>query len=196
MAGKRKVKKKKNIRFEMTTGGVLGLGVVCFCVFLWMFLLGVWAGQTILLPLPGARADLADRHVVANGGERDDGLRAGPAAQAALGEKLPILRADRKSHALAPSTAEADTGSASLFSLQVESFAGKDQSREALLSWQARGHSAFLVKPDGDKEPFWRVFVGRFESLSAANSQAVLLEKEEGVKVYITLLPVAAVPST
>jgi hypothetical protein len=29
---------------------MLGLVVVCFCLFLWMFLLGVWAGQTILLP--------------------------------------------------------------------------------------------------------------------------------------------------
>ena len=29
-----------------------GVAVVMFCLFLWMFLLGIWAGQTILLPLP------------------------------------------------------------------------------------------------------------------------------------------------
>lgn len=29
---------------------MFGLVVVCFCLFLWMFLLGLWAGQTILLP--------------------------------------------------------------------------------------------------------------------------------------------------
>jgi len=29
---------------------MFGLVMVCFCLFLWMFLLGVWAGQTILLP--------------------------------------------------------------------------------------------------------------------------------------------------
>jgi len=31
---------------------VAGIAVVMFCLFLWMFLLGIWAGQTILLPSP------------------------------------------------------------------------------------------------------------------------------------------------
>jgi len=44
-------KKKKRIKFELTLGGLMGVGAVLFCVFLWMFLLGVWAGQTILLPV-------------------------------------------------------------------------------------------------------------------------------------------------
>ncbi|WP_163339651.1 hypothetical protein [Desulfopila sp. IMCC35008] len=49
MATRRKPPVKK-IKFELTRSGVLGVGVVCFCIFLWMFLLGVWAGQTMLLP--------------------------------------------------------------------------------------------------------------------------------------------------
>ena len=36
--------------FELGWRGMFGLVVVCFCLFLWMFLLGIWAGQTILLP--------------------------------------------------------------------------------------------------------------------------------------------------
>jgi hypothetical protein len=43
-------KKKKKIKFELTISGLLGIGIVIFCIFLWMFLLGIWAGQTILLP--------------------------------------------------------------------------------------------------------------------------------------------------
>jgi hypothetical protein len=43
-------KKKKTIKFELTLGGLLGVGAVLFCIFLWMFLIGIWAGQTILLP--------------------------------------------------------------------------------------------------------------------------------------------------
>jgi hypothetical protein len=43
-------KKKKKIKFELTVGGLVVVGAVLFCVFLWMFLLGVWAGQAILLP--------------------------------------------------------------------------------------------------------------------------------------------------
>ena len=49
MAG-RKGKKKKKIKFELTVGGLLGIGAVLFCVLLWMFLFGIWAGQAILLP--------------------------------------------------------------------------------------------------------------------------------------------------
>jgi hypothetical protein len=45
-----RTKKKKKIKFELTLGGLLGIGVLIFCIFLWMFLLGIWAGQTILLP--------------------------------------------------------------------------------------------------------------------------------------------------
>jgi hypothetical protein len=47
---KRKTPKKKKIKFELTLSGLFGIGAVLFCVFLWMFLLGVWAGQTVLLP--------------------------------------------------------------------------------------------------------------------------------------------------
>ena len=37
-------------RIELGWRGMFGVVVVCFCLFLWMFLLGIWAGQTILLP--------------------------------------------------------------------------------------------------------------------------------------------------
>ena len=44
------VKRKKgfSIKFDLSPAGLLGLGAVCFCIFLWMFLLGVWSGQTVL----------------------------------------------------------------------------------------------------------------------------------------------------
>lgn len=51
MATKKKSRaKKKTYRFQLTLPGIAGIGVVCFCLFLWMFLLGIWAGQTFLLP--------------------------------------------------------------------------------------------------------------------------------------------------
>ena len=49
MAPRRKTKAKK-VKFELTRSGVGGIGVVVFCLFLWMFLLGVWSGQTLLAP--------------------------------------------------------------------------------------------------------------------------------------------------
>jgi len=45
-----RTKKKKKIKFELTMSGLFGIGAIVFCVFLWMFLLGIWTGQTILLP--------------------------------------------------------------------------------------------------------------------------------------------------
>jgi hypothetical protein len=51
MAGKRKKGATgKTFRFQLGPGGIVGIIIVSFCLFLWMFLLGVWAGQTILLP--------------------------------------------------------------------------------------------------------------------------------------------------
>jgi len=47
---RKKKKTPKRFRFQLGLAGVAGIGVVAFCLFLWMFLLGIWAGQTILLP--------------------------------------------------------------------------------------------------------------------------------------------------
>jgi hypothetical protein len=60
MAAKRKKRSAgKLFRFQLSPGGIVGIAVVSFCLFLWMFLLGVWAGQTILLP--AARPAVSDR---------------------------------------------------------------------------------------------------------------------------------------
>ncbi|NOQ45699.1 MAG: hypothetical protein GQ559_03355 [Desulfobulbaceae bacterium] len=49
---KRPVKRKtaKKFRFQLSLAGIAGIGIVFFCLFFWMFILGIWAGQTILLP--------------------------------------------------------------------------------------------------------------------------------------------------
>jgi hypothetical protein len=45
-----KPKKAKSFRIELGWRGLLSLILVCFCLFFWMFVLGIWAGQTILFP--------------------------------------------------------------------------------------------------------------------------------------------------
>jgi hypothetical protein len=47
--GKRR-KPVKKVKFQLTRSGIVGIAVVCFCIFLWMFLIGVWAGQSLLYP--------------------------------------------------------------------------------------------------------------------------------------------------
>ncbi|MDO9042870.1 MAG: hypothetical protein Q8R42_04865 [Desulfocapsaceae bacterium] len=51
-------KQKKKIRFELTFSAIAGVGVVFFCIFLWMFLLGVWAGESFLRPSKITKAEM------------------------------------------------------------------------------------------------------------------------------------------
>ena len=178
----RKGRKKKGISFEMSLGGLLGLAMVCFCVLLWMFFLGVWAGQTILLPTAGEEGATVRSEAKITPGKTEAQVAASTVAAPEVNKP--------------PASPPAKSGDAgpSFFSLQVESLTDADQASRAVLNWQAQGHKAFLLAPGGEHEPFWRVFVGRFASLTEANSQAAALEKAASVKVYITLLPAAAAP--
>lgn len=49
-------KRPAKVKFELTRSGIGGIAVVCFCIFLWMFLFGVWAGQSLLKPTPPVQA--------------------------------------------------------------------------------------------------------------------------------------------
>lgn len=62
MAATRKPRAKK-LKFELTKSAVAGIAVIAFCLFLWMFLLGVWAGQTLLLP-PYQKGDFVAKEQV------------------------------------------------------------------------------------------------------------------------------------
>ncbi len=50
-----KPKKAKAFCIELSWRGMLSLVLVCFCLFFWMFVLGIWAGQTILFPQKDTR---------------------------------------------------------------------------------------------------------------------------------------------
>ena len=51
-----KKRRKIKIKFELSRTGISSIGIVCFCVLLWMFLFGVWAGQSLLKPSEPVRA--------------------------------------------------------------------------------------------------------------------------------------------
>lgn len=56
MAPRKRKKPIKKVKFQVTRSGIAGVGIVCFCLFLWMFLLGVWTGQSLLFsPVKGAK---------------------------------------------------------------------------------------------------------------------------------------------
>ncbi|WP_339136854.1 MAG: hypothetical protein WGN25_02890 [Candidatus Electrothrix sp. GW3-4] len=47
----------KHFTFQLTLSGVAGIALTTFCLFLWMFFLGIWAGKTIISPCPTAPID-------------------------------------------------------------------------------------------------------------------------------------------
>ena len=65
MATRRKAKVKK-LKFELSKSGVGGIGVIVFCLFLWMFLLGVWAGQTMLSPYTSSGTGVVEKLQTSN----------------------------------------------------------------------------------------------------------------------------------
>lgn len=48
-------RKAKPFRIELGWRGLFSLIVVVVCLFFWMFVLGIWAGQTVLFPQRGER---------------------------------------------------------------------------------------------------------------------------------------------
>jgi hypothetical protein len=48
----------KKIKFALTRPAIAGIGVICFCIFLWMFLLGVWASEFLLQTTAPTRVEI------------------------------------------------------------------------------------------------------------------------------------------
>lgn len=170
-------KRKFAICFELGLGGLFGLVTIVFCVFLWMFLLGVWAGQTVLLPsgtsdtaqaLNRFTSDLWHR------GQQVDATGSAVASPLQNGAKKQVLFADDEEP--------------SVFSLQMGAFASQEEAQQEVLSWQAKGEDSFVVSPKGGEKRY-RVFVGRFENLTEANAKVDQFEDDMQVQAFITLLP-------
>jgi hypothetical protein len=67
MAARKRKKPIKKIKFQLTKSGIAGIAVICFCIFLWMFLIGVWAGQSLLYPPVVAATASLGHHAAGNG---------------------------------------------------------------------------------------------------------------------------------
>jgi hypothetical protein len=189
MATRRQKKRWLTFRIELGVGGMIGLGIVCVCIFVWMFLLGVWSGQTVLLPTaPGAGPDTLTRMAseLWQQGRANPPEGAGPQSEdpeaeaAAAGREIPAANVVSAEEQQEPS----------YFTLQVASFRDRKKAERDVLGWQAKGQDAFYLPPEEGTDAF-RVFIGRFEKLAEANGVAARLESDEDVRAYVTLLPAA-----
>jgi len=173
------------VRFELGLLGMISLTLVTGCIFFWMFIIGIWAGQTILQPTPGEeKSPLAKL-----AGALHPGTTAVDTVASSEQKKnmAPESGAPTTS-APAPETewAEAEP---SFFAIQVSAVKDQDRAQQDVAQWRGRGYEAFSVPPEDKDDPFTRVYVGKFDKLADANQLIAKLEKEEKVKAYIALLP-------
>jgi cell division septation protein DedD len=176
-------KKKFVIRFELGLLGMFTLAAVCFCIFLWMFLLGLWAGQTLLKPV-----------AVDKIGE------AGPTASMSLEKEesatLPVSSAPEEpeeQEVPLPAGTESEAVAPSFFVLQVSAYRDPELAAQEVGRLRTAGYDAFAVPPEDGEDPFIRVYIGRFTSLAEATQMAIRLEEQEQIKAYTARLPASRV---
>jgi len=180
MAQTKKKKKRFAVRFELGFGGLLAVTVVCLCIFLWMFLLGIWAGQTVLQsggsgPKQGVATGLA-------------ATSAGRAAKVGENVFSSLSKwAPGAADETVDSEAEPEYVGQTFFTLQLGAFDTEQRAIQAVAAWRARDQQSFYSRPAG-KESRFRVFAGKFDTLERANEQAAAFENQNDSKVYITLL--------
>lgn len=175
------------VRVELGCGGLLGLAVISFCIFLWMYLFGVWTGQS------GLQSTLAtgDPREIINTAAKMLQTKTS-AIDSKVKDVVPEGEADTTASASTPPTVKPaskpkDENSASFFAIQVAAYREEQKALKAVAQWRVREYDAFYLHPEPDGN-FYRVLIGRFDSLAEANGLASQLESSEQNKVFISLV--------
>jgi cell division protein FtsN len=182
---KKKKAKKALVSIEFGLGGLMGLAVASFCIFLWMFLFGMWTGQSVLQTTDGPPKMKDGSGFAAKIRQKDPG-------QEELNKKSAVkssLENSDNEAARVEKVLPADQ-EASFFAVQVSAFKDEQRAAKSVLQWRSRDYESFYLRPDLPNGTFHRVFVGRFESLAEANTLAAKLESAEQRKVFIMLVSV------
>ena len=102
--------------FQLSLSGILGIGAVLFCLFLWMFLLGIWAGKTFLPQYPAPPAAVPSAPVKNETSKSSvppvvpvQSARAEPPPARPAAETLLILPTERKKRIAPPTRAAEET---------------------------------------------------------------------------------------
>ena len=195
-SGKRK--KGFSIKFDLSLAGLFGVGVVCFCIFLWMFLLGIWSGQTVLSSGKNRIGGVKKPQVkilqtVAK--KPVPSLAQAVAAPVAKADSHPALKEEKalganKKVVVQKTKQVADPEEdPAFFAVQVAAFKDAALAGKEVRSWQDKGYSSFSRPPEGAKDKFTRVYIGRFDSMDGAKKKAAALARKEKIKPFIVLVP-------
>jgi len=197
-------KKGFSIKFDLSIGGLLGVGVVCFCIFLWMFLLGVWAGQTglisgmsfptqVVTPDPGkgeaAKRKAPPAPVVAPVLEPPPAPVAPPEAVAPGPAALAVAPPAPSAQLIAPSKPRAKASESPFYAIQVGAFRDSKNVEDELRVWRARGYEAFS-RPPGENEHLTKVYIGHYpDAATARKKESVLAKKRKFSPLIVMIRP-------
>jgi len=184
------------VRIELGCGGLLGLSVISFCIFLWMYLFGVWTGQSGLqstlatgdpreIVTAAAKAPAVDTKVASV--QSPLGPEGGEVAAEVKSEATPSPTPQPNPPAAKSAVKAKDENAASYFAIQVAAYREEQRALKAVAQWRVREYDAFYLQPEPDGN-FYRVLIGRFDSLAEANGLASQLESSEQNKVFISLV--------
>ena len=191
-------KKGFSIRFDLSIAGLLGVGVVCFCLFLWMFLLGLWAGQSGLIggvPLPSGKPAAPAAVKPETPGKPAESQEPSPPSPPALepsaeSSAAPVTQAVPAAGVVVPSAPETKTAVTELPAATTPAplaAPAKETDKEPEPPFYAIQVGAF--RTDKNVEDEMRLWRGRgYESFSRPPSGP----KENLTKVYIGHYPDAA----
>ncbi|MCK4840041.1 MAG: SPOR domain-containing protein [Desulfobulbaceae bacterium] len=195
-SGKRK--KGFSIKFDLSLAGLFGVGVVCFCIFLWMFLLGIWSGQTVLSSgknrLVGVKKlQIKTLQTVAKKSppplEQAVGAPVVKAVPAPGVKKKKVLGASKKVVVQKTKQVSESEEDPAFFAVQVAAFKDAALAVKEVRSWQDKGYSCFSRPPEGADDLFTRIYIGRFDSMDSAKKKAAALARKEKIKPFIVLVP-------
>jgi len=208
MAGPTSRKKKFIVRLELGAKGLLATGVVCLCVLLWMFLLGIWAGDHLVSSGGGVDDDLAP---VAMPVPLEDHPQAATVTNAApIAEPIPppapkprvkrgparkispraakVSRKKEKMREVRDASPKA-TDSGSFFTLQVGAYREKAHALEECARLKARDLAAFYREPEPGRGKFTRVYIGRYATMDDARAAGSAIAADKGVKSFVVMIP-------
>ena len=195
-SGKRK--KGFSIKFDLSLAGLFGVGVVCFCIFLWMFLLGIWSGQTVLSPGNNRIAGIKKariktlQSVAKKEAPPMEQAVAAPVAKAVSApgvKKKKVLATTQSVVAQKNKMVPEPEEDPAFFAVQVAAFVDTALAVKEVRSWQKKGYKSFSRPPEGSGDKFTRVYIGHFDSMDGAKEKAVALAKKGKIKPFIVLVP-------
>lgn len=201
---KGKKKRAPVVRLEMRWGGLFSLLLVSFCLMLWMFLFGVWAGQTVLQrygndhirrPLTKEfTGHFSSAERVVKSPVHSHTIAVVPLPAVGQGKVIKHLSAKSVKKNLVSQVGKKNsvasqkgTSDGSFYAIQVGAYQDEARARKAAGQWRLTEQEAFYLHPPAGSR-FYRVFVGHIRDLSSAKKKVAAIEDRIKSKVFITLI--------